>query len=599
MKMTPEEHALWDKNKAFFSPSGTPDSAAFEAYFKKYGLLKNADPGAPQQTLLGVLLKHAPDATFETYFAQYYEQFRTSYQSTQFDEWLGDVAATRPQLLARTFKSAAPLLNFTDQVMILRDVQRWFPGSAIKEYATPKLLKTKPTVILKQFAPALVDMPYLLDMSVSLMNDSDAQSKALGDTIVRGCFIARYGMPAMEEESPGLTKKYCSIAAFSMLVHHGLTMAPGTLLQQVQLRYNAQSVMFDALAYCERVLSTPSQSPAMQANALETLAEILTFSENNLGHKGFDDTPMHALIGCYPWVDEPMQTRIQTHLRDQMFFNNAEALLNVLTVAAHLRSPLVKPLSLALLDKVPFNEKTSFLHLALFNEENDEQPLGMLAHSHLPTLVKDALFEQVAPAEIADLVRITLRLIFNDEDACSDDTNDKAGRTHRLKDVLECMAALQWSEEQRVAFQHSPQAATALLLYMYSSATGARHWPEPVHSNGVPNTDWMPLPVLTMLYPEQMPVWSRMTIELLNMPVPLEQENSDKQDMQQYMNVMAAMYNLLAQTFLENAPSFLATQGLIESLGVGSLEYFEGAQHKKEPMVQWELPENMFSFDGS
>ena len=62
---------------------------------------------------------------------------------------------------------------------------------------------------------------------------------------------------------------------------------------------------------------------------------------------------------------------------------------------------------------------------------------------------------------------------------------------------------------------------------------------------------------------------------------------------------MAAMYNVLAQTFLEEPPSLLATQGLIESLGVGALEYFEGAPHKKEPLVQWDLPEGMFSFDGS
>lgn len=595
MQMNPQEQALWNKHKAFFSPLDVVDHAAFDAYFNKYALIKEERPGADQQTLLGVLFKHAPEATFETFFPHYYAQFRTSLQSTQFDAWLGGIAAERADLLKRTFKSAGPLLNATQQVMVLRDVQRWFPGSVIKEYAPPKLLKTKPSVVLKQFTPALVDMPYLLDMSVSLMNDSDPQSKALGDTIVRGCFIARYGLPPSQSDEC-LSAKYSSIVAFSMLMDHGISMDPGTLLQQVQLRYNAQSVMFDALAYCERVLTAPAIYPTMQDNARDVLAEILTFSESNLGHKGFDALPMHALVRLYPRVDATNQARIQTHLSESMFFNDAEDLSNILFIAAHHDSPLVKPLTRAVLDKTPANERPSFLQLALFNEENEDTPLAM-ALNHPPTAVRDALFEQVSPSEIAALVGATLRLIFQGESTHRNESAH-ARRTHMLADVLECMTELQWSEEQRMAFQQSLQATTAILLYVYSAASGARKWPESVHANGVPNMDWMPLPVLKMLYPEQMPVWNRMTIELLNMPLSSQPEDS-AEHMKYYTNVMATMYNMLAQTFLENAPSLSATQGLIESLGIGALEYFESAPHKKEPVLQWDLPEGMFSFDGS
>lgn len=592
--MNLQEQALWNKNKAFFSPFGVADPLAFDAYFGKYALLKGETPDAEQQMLLGVLFKHAPDETFAKFFPVYYAQFRTSEQSMLFDAWLGDIAAERPDLLKRTFKSAAPHLNFTQQVMVLRDVQRWFPGSPIKEYATPKLLKTKPTVVLKQFTPALVDMPYLLDMSVSLMNTSDAQSQILGDTIVRGCFIARYGMPPENDEKPGVSVKYSSIAAFSMLQEHGIAMDPETLLQQVQLRYNAQSVMFDALAYCERVLSLPTLYPTMQGNANAVLANLLTFSENNLGHKGFDFFPIGALARIHALVDESTQTRIQTHLAQHMLFQDAQDLLTVLTMAARHNGPLVKTLACALLQSVPASERTAFLQMAIFDAEDENVPLGMLGLNHPPQEVAQALFEQIPSSEVASLVATVLRCIFEDEG--THDRDDRVGCTHKLQDVLRSMVELQWSEEQRTAFQQSPQATTVLLLYMYLAATGARRWPESVQSSGVPNIDWMPLPVLKMLYPEQMPVWNRMTIELLNMPLSSQPEESDEH-MRYYTSVMAAMYNALAQTFLENAPSFLATQGLIESLGVGALEYFERAPHKKESMMQWDLPEGMFSFD--
>ena len=165
MILNNDELNIWKQHKDFFCPDDVVNEDAFNAYLEKYAQL-NRDanlswnaPKYPQQQLLGIILEQAPDKAFETAFSLYYSQFRTGPNSIEFDAWLGDIAVERPGILAKLLKTSTPHFNFTQQVMVLRDVQKCFPGSNIKDYADKKLLKTKPSVILKQFNPALVDMP--------------------------------------------------------------------------------------------------------------------------------------------------------------------------------------------------------------------------------------------------------------------------------------------------------------------------------------------------------------------------------------------------------------------------------------------------------
>ena len=607
MILNDTEQRIWAEQKDFFAPNGIPNDVAYDAYLGKYaqmGAGYQAHAKFEQQQLVGVLLKNAPDAAFEKGFKLYYPLFRTGANSVQFDDWLGEFAAERPAILAKTLRSMAPDLNFTQQVMVLRDIQKWFPGSNIKDYAPPKLLKTKPTVILKQFNPTLVDMPYLLAMSASLMAEKDPQSKALGDTIVRGSFIARYGMPEDSPEDRGPTwpygdVKYSGVSAFAMLERYGIEMDPRVLLEQVQLRYNAQSVMFDALAYSVMVLETDSSTQPAKSSAQSILQEVLSFAEKTPDHPGFGLQTESAFARIYTRLEDDTQKkrieelmaehmRLGTEKRQEYRAATHRTYRDVLSTLASVKngsSALHTTLVGRMYRLLPEDQKMAFLQSATVDADIKRNTVSHMTDRYDPA-TQNALFALLEPSGMEDFIAGSLRTFFENDAQLPDSTDG-------MKTMLCRLAQLDWSPEQSQAFRDSPLAATTMLLYLYLTATGQAKYAESTHRSGLPFTQWEPLPLLKKVYPDKMPLRNKMTVGLLQMPME-EQEAAAKM---QYQQVMGSMFQAFSQAFLADGPSLAISQGIVDSLGVCPLDYFLDAHKKAVPAMDLDLPEDMFSFD--
>lgn len=598
MILNTAEQDIWNEHKDFFALNGIPNEAAYSAYLKKYAALKQVHAASfEQQQLLGVLLKQAPDSAVREAFPVYYNQFRTGGNTVEFDTWLGEVSEHRASLIAVCLKETAPQLNFTQQVMVLRDVQKWFPGEGIKDYTPAKLLKTKPNVILKQFNPTLADMPYLLAMSASLMRDDDPQSKGLGDTIVRGCFIARYGMAPESDESTAAKPyhncavKYCSTEAFAMLARHGIRMDPEILLQQVQLRYNAQSVMFDALAYPAVVFNDASASEESYSNAMAVLNGVVAFAEKEPSHIGFGNVAEMAFTRVHNGLgsrDPAMSRRIEDVMATHMHLEVPQKYVvtrtydNVLLVVARTSdkgSSLLPILTQRVLDNFPdpmasLQRLTADVGVDIYNN-------GVCAK-----VVRKAFFSLLPPERIEEYLSGSLRAFF-------DDALPAKKQTHSLKRLFESFATYDWSDEQKTAFKQSSLASTAILLYLYMTAAGHAEYPESTHRDGVPFTQWVPLPFLKNMYPESTPLWNQMTVGLLQMPM---SQNYEGQRLQ-YQRVMGSMFQAFSQAFLAESPSLAIAQNIVESLGANPLDYFMDAHKRVVPAMTLELPQDMFAFD--
>lgn len=598
MILNTAEQDIWNEHKDFFAPGGVPNEEAYRAYLKKYAELgQDAHVGFEQQQLMGVLLKQAPDNAVAEAFSLYYRQFRTGRNTVDFDTWLGEVSEHRANLIAVCLKETAPQLNFTQQVMVLRDVQKWFPGENIKDYAPAKLLKTKPSVVLKQFNPALADMPYLLAMSASLMRDNDPQSQALGDTIVRGCFIARYGMPLESDESVAAIPyhncavKYCSTEGFSMLERHGIHMEPEMLLQQVQLRYNAQSVMFDALAYPAMVLNDANASDESRTNAMAVLSGVMSFAEKEPSHAGFGPvvelafTRIHSGLGTRdPDMSRRIEDLMATHMRLAIphKYLSTRTYDNVLSVVARVSDKgdsLLPTLAQRVLDE-------SADPIVLLQRITADVGTNIYNSGACTPLVRKAFFALLAPERIEEYLSGSLRTLF-------DDALPPKTQTSNLKRLFVSFAGYDWTNEQKDAFKQSSLASTAILLYLYMTSVGHAEHPESTHRDGLPFTQWTPLPFLKSMYPESMALWNQMTVGLLQMPT----SQSDDSQRLQYQRVMGSMFQAFSQAFLADSPSLSIAQGIVESLGVNPLDYFMDAHKKAVPAMTLELPQDMFAFE--
>lgn len=589
MQLTTIETALWAEHRDFFCPDGVPNDSVFEAYLSKYA----ANPlptiaHAGHQNLIGVVLKHAPERAFEMGFASYYRNLRAEKDSPMFDDWLGDVAKARPDLLRRSLKNAAPLMEFTEQIMVLRDAKKWFPEDNIKAYAAPKLLKTKPTVVMKQFNPVVVDMPHLLAMSASLMAQDDAQCKALGDTIARGCFIARYGMPpetdpasfANDGYRPRPSGKYCSPAALGMLVDHGIFMEPSDLLNQVQLRYKATSVVTDALAYPVRVFedsNAPKNHRMFAFKVLDTvLADIATSTLPTQVTSAL--ARIHHACG-----DTSVQQRIEMQCIAIMTKNSGQV-GNILAQTSASSPALLEVMTKHVLTQIEPKQHLDFYYATLLNPRPFHGKLPISCSTY-DTQSTQAFFKELPVSCIESHVSHALHTIFEHQ--------KPEDRATELATTMRRWTTLSWSKEQRDVFVQSPLAATTILVYLYMAASGQRKYIESTHQSSVPDTSWAPLPLLEKFYPEKKTLWNQMKLGLLQMPI----EGSDVGRRAQYERVMASMFNVFSSAFLPNAPSFTIIQGMIQGLDVSPLDYFTHIQKNTEPTLTFDLTADMFEFN--
>lgn len=604
MQLNPHEQSLWEQHKSFFAPDGQPNADAFEAYFAKYSslTLDGMYVNPHVQMLIGTLLKQAPDEAFSMAFPVYYERHRTNNNSSStelFDAWLNDIASERPDVLAKGLKAAAPNLNFTLQVMVLRDAQKFFPGSNIKDYAAPKLLKTKPSVILKQLNPNVSDMPYLLDMSAALMRDEDPQSKALGDTIVRGMFIARYGMPpenskyVFSTDYRRPTDKYSSHDAFGMLDKHQIRMDPSVLLEQVRLRYNAKSVVFDALAYPIMVFEQPDSTPEARENAMAVVQNVLTYAEQNPEHGGLTYLVDLALARLHDMIPNPtLQQNIEKYMVARMAHSEKTA-SQVLQFAEKVDGPLFGTLVKHAVGQVPQKDLVPFMKDALHNMDTFKtKTRAPFELSHLSQGLKRELFQYLPADKLETYLSSTLKTCFGPAPDNYMAMTDKVWHARSLKGLFSTFAQLDWTPEKAETFKNSPLAPTAILLYLYVAAAGYNDRPEVNHQAGAPFTEWDPLPFLKAMYPEKQALWNQMTVGLLKMPV----EDIAEIQKRQYEWVMASMYQAFSQTFLTDGLSFEATRGVIEALDANPLDYFINAHKNTGPALSFDLPDNMFDF---
>lgn len=144
MRYRPQELVHWQNVQDFLAPNNRVDPDAMRLYLAQYSQLNASEtyPDDMDATALGVVLKHAElsigDAVV-TAFVTYYEEFRlrqlqpynedenAPLNHVSFDEWLEDMAESRPDDLEMLLRQAADVLNVNHQAMVLRDAQKWLP----------------------------------------------------------------------------------------------------------------------------------------------------------------------------------------------------------------------------------------------------------------------------------------------------------------------------------------------------------------------------------------------------------------------------------------------------------------------------------------
>lgn len=593
MHYHPQELDQWQKIEYLLAPDGIEDQKAIKSYLTKYALLS---PGIqyharPDPTVLGAVFKHGSLTAIEDAFVPFYKQFRlfeplpnynedehTVPDYVMFDDWLADMAASRPQDLEVLLRKVSVELGFTHQAMVLRDAKKWLPASDMLSYIPVDLPNKRPATLFKDFTATAKDLPFLVDVGATLVAQGPTDKhKALGDTLMRSCFFNCYAQG--QDRRDELSRDSNAKAAFNLIAQYPLVDDFSTLLKQVTVRVKKPTVVWDALSYCAVTLESPSTTERDKARANAMVIDIID-KENP---KGLRDRYYHnasqALGRVYQSSgDETTKLAIlnfiETHMRSDSRF------------AANTIDPLARtsPLAFgALLDRLQVGQP-----MHVWN-----QVLALLATSvsirpdcgfHVESAGAEAsqfVFSRLAGPELLACLQAAL------DGVCSEQGNPTP--VAELGELLRELSALQWTPAQRDTVRQSDWPATAVLLHLYLAGCSEESAGQEALSGALPSTQWQPLPFLRMLYPEHAPLWRSMELGILDMTVEKGQEAANSQQL------MINLFDMFSKSFSDKGTDFQTSQKVIAGLGLLPLDFFLGCA-SKTPEPVFDLPEDMFSF---
>ena len=592
MRYRPQELVHWQDVQDFLAPNDRVDPDAMRLYLAQYSQL-NANETYPDDTdatALGVVLKHAQlsvgDAVV-TAFVTYYEEFRlrqlqpynedenAPLNHVSFDEWLEDMAESRPDDLEMLLRQAADVLNVNHQAMVLRDAQKWLPHSKLASYVSPELLQRRASVLLKEFNPVATILKDLLDVGAELMaTGSSPKHREFGDTLMRGCFFACYREP---RSSPSPFRyRFDSERALELVEPYGLLNDYQRLLSQLAVRIKEPTVVWDVLGYCVKTLEDPLANTEKKDRAETIVMAVLQAEEPREHHQRFNHTAATALIAIYNATGNvALQTAIVEFLDNRIHTTGPRLFADLLDTEPVFSSALLN----AVMKRMQAKQSPDVWERAM-TVLTTSVPMSVNVPYALDPPSAQAgqyLFHQLSGPQL-------LRHLQQALEACGDDDA-------RLEELLDVLAHRTWSDEQTDALRSAPWISNAVLLHLYHGACSSDN--AGILSNGsLPVIGWQPLPLLTKLFPEHASLWRSMQMDILRLTPQKEKGFNNQATSESTREFMLRFFDRFAQSFSPSTPTFDACRGLIESLGITPKEYFRDHTHvHATPSLA--LPDNM------
>lgn len=579
MRYRPQELIHWQDVQDFLAPNDRVDPDAMRLYLAQYSQL-NANETYPDDTdatALGVVLKHAQlsvgDAVV-TAFVTYYEQFRLRQlqpynedenapsDHVSFDDWLEDMAASRPDDLEVLLRQAADVLDFNHQVMVLRDAQKWLPRSELASYVSPELLNRRASVLFKEFTPAATILQDLLDVGAELMAKGPSpKHKELGDTLMRGCFFACYREP--RSSSSAYRYRFDSERALELVEPYGLLNDYDRLLSQLAVRIKEPTVIWDALGYCVKTLEDPLANTEKKDRAEGIVVAVLQAEASREHHQRFNHTAATALIAVYNATrNAALQTTMVDFLDNRIHTTGPRLFADLLDTEPVFSSSLLD----AVMERMQTKQSPDVWERVI-TVLTTSVPMNVNVPYALDPPSAQAgqyLFHQLSGPQL-------LRHLQQALEACGDDPA-------RLEELLDVLSHRTWSDEQTDALRSDPWISNAVLLYLYHGACSSDN--AGILSNGaLPVMAWQPLPLLTKLFPEHASLWRSMQMDILRLTPQKEKAFNNQATTEFTREIMHRFFDRFAQSFSPSTPTFHSCHGLIEGLGITPKEYFRDHTH--------------------
>lgn len=590
MHYHPQEIAQWAPLKDLLAPDGVVDDNAVRLYLAQFARLQQGKsyPSDTDGTALGTVLKHASLQSLGSTFAVFYSKFRlhqpneyrddesVPFDHIAFDDWLQDMAASRPSDLEVLLRQAASVLDFTHQAMVMRDAQKWLPDSDMTSYVPPELLKKRPASLFKDFSPTAKDIPYLVEVGAALAEKGPSpKHRELGDTLLRSCFFACY-KERRESYNPNLYQ-FDSAKAFGLIENHAPMDDYEKLIGQLFVRIKEPTAIWDALGYCVQTLQDPYKSKAQKTRA-EGIAAVVLKAETEREHnKRFQHTAAHAMACIY---NATSNQELKT------------AIVDFLDTRAHARAWALMPELLSMLPEL----SPDLLDAVMARLEAKQTPAswqtvtttlvtGLRLDVRLPYSVYDAtdegeqfFFNKLSGGQL--LVHLREALAW-----CG-------GNPEQLEKLMESLSTKTWSQEQKETVRNDTLVPTLVMLHLYLRASTC----DTLHSlsdGALPKTNWQPLPLLAKLYPEHAPLWRTMQLGILGLAPQGSGTFEHHAEPHRAQTLMQNFFDMFSKSFSSGVGSFGACRGIIEGLGIAPVEYFINHVHAA-PTATFELPENMF-----
>lgn len=561
MKLTDLENSEWQKHAHFFEPNGVLDEEACQMYLQTHlrrDFYVNRMANGNAEVLLALLKKVPHLDESRNAFVRLYANMRKELPGLQ--PLMQEYSREHPETLRAWLKQASECSNMTSQILLIRDVKEWLPNDNVIDYISSALLSTKPATFVKRFSPDVPDMKPMLDAALDMQKDP--QYAPLGLMIVQGIFTAMYGKESQSESSMEL--KYCAREAFQLLHHRNVRIAPGELLDMVVSRYKGPSIVSDALAFTYECLDAQDQET--QARGLEVLDAVMEKFNQSASDIYIENfcrihSAMVALNAptLASWVAK-IQDACCQYIASA---DSSELPARAIMVAAKYGPGLVEPMLDALLARNDDQDCTQLIaHVYLGGERGGDRTMyrGLNPYENgYPDSFVQACENRISPQQMTHaFIAESERLIQKYRD----------GQFRPEAEAYARHNALQHFSRQKTSptmvshLKESPVVAQWTLAYL--GAQAVLETPTDADNGTMPELDHMPLPFLAKLYPEHAATWNTMQKALLQRDV-----NTAKNQ----TNVHQQLFDMFAQTFLPNAPTFLQAHGACLALDVNWQEY--------------------------
>lgn len=584
MQYTSSEIAAWKKVSHFFEPNNVLDLDACRTYLQTFLKRPVYDAHINEDECNGVvaLLKKAVDLPESgAAFARLYNAIRR--ESSSFQSCLSALSESHPHVLSQWLQSASVKADITTQIMLLRDVKEWLPNDDVGRYINTATLKMNPAVFVKKFTPNVCDMQYLL--AVGQEFQKQPKYSGFGLTMVQGIFIAMYGKDCVtnnfdgtgsNNKPPLLEKKYSARAAFGLMQKNGISIEPRKLIQLVKLRYNAESLASDALAYCydsldssattekrmyglavlDAVLDEQSKAPGPQYN--EGLFYIYTIlkNENFTSNKIFLKRIESALLNHIASYAKPAAT---------------------FALAVQHAPTLAETFLDALQERIQDNNNQQLLGSLYFSYRANSLYYGLATFDSYEALQR-LVQKKTTPEQVTQAFSHSFDHIVQDA--------SNKGNTSILAYLRHSISAFSisaWPVDKLAHLKESNMVPKWVLTTLFLSTT----LPKIIMSeaSGLPEINQDPLPFLRMLYPEHSALWNTMLKSILV---------NDPNDFESYTKQHQQLFNILSSTFLPGKPTLSDIMSISESMGMTCIDYVVAACEKAHALELPNLDGTMF-----